>query len=309
MAKKFPTLTFLSIFFALFLWILAVLEKEHNIKIKSQLKILKIPEKLFLLKQTPSELNLQIIGKGRDLVKNWRYLKEYHLDFDELFENPIQKFPARFRLYLDLKKIKEIKELQLLSYSPVYLDLVVDIEEKKELPIKPVFKEENENFFLVKTVGKKIKVFGPQSELIFLKEIYTESLNLKKLKLQYLSDKNCYYASQTVKLLNPDKRYFRLEKEEIPIEFYFTKIIEKEFKEIPVKLITNSQTKVTPTHCQVVVKGAENILDTLQNKNIKVVVDVRHLKRGKYHLPAEILLPKEITLIKCQPEKFKVEKF
>uniref|UniRef100_A0A7V4E2E0 YbbR-like domain-containing protein n=1 Tax=candidate division WOR-3 bacterium TaxID=2052148 RepID=A0A7V4E2E0_UNCW3 len=309
MAKKIPTLTLLSIFFALFLWVLAVLEKEHNIKIKSQLKILKIPENLFLLKQTPNELNLQIIGKGRDLVKNWRYLKEYYLDFDELFENPIQKFPARFRLYLDLKKIKEIKELQLLTYSPNYLDLVIDIEGEKEVLIRPVFKEESEDYFLIKTADKKIKVFGPQSELIFLKEIYTESLNLKKLKLQYLSDKNCYYASQTVRLLNPDKRYFRLEKEEIPIEFYFTKIIEKEFKEIPVRLITNSQTKITPTHCQIVVKGAENILDTLQDKNIKVIIDVRNLKRGEYNLPAEILLPREITLIKCWPEKFKVEKF
>jgi len=58
-----------------------------------------------------------------------------------------------------------------------------------------------------------------------------------------------------------------------------------------------------------VVKGAENILDTLQDKNIKVIIDVRNLKRGEYNLPAEILLPREITLIKCWPEKFKVEKF
>jgi hypothetical protein len=308
MAKKFPTLTFLSIILSLFLWVLAVLEKEHNIKIKSQIKIMKIPENIFLLKQMPNELYLQIIGKGRDLIKNWRYLKEYPIDFNELLENQ-QKFPARFRLYLDLKKIKEIKEIQLLSYSPNYLDLVIDILAEKELPIKPLFKEENEEFSLIKTTDTKIKVFGPQSELTFLKEIYTESVDLKKIKPQYLPAKNCYYASQTIKLLNPDKRYFRLAKEEIPIEFYFTKIIEKEFKEIPVKLITNSQTKVTPLYCRVVVKGAENILDTLQSKNIQVIIDVRHLKKGEYNLPAEILLPQKITLIKCQPEKFRIEKF
>ncbi|MCS7249472.1 MAG: hypothetical protein N2323_02630 [candidate division WOR-3 bacterium] len=309
MSKKFPTITVISILFALFLWSLAILEKEHTLKIKMKIKIEKLPSELFLLRQSPKEIVCEIRGKGRDFLNHQKYLKEYKLDFSEISKTPIEKFPFRLRFYIDLEEIKNIKEIRLLSYSPHYLEIEIDKIAEKEIKIKPVFKEEHEDYFLVETSEKKIKIRGPKSELDFLKEIYTESLDLKKLKISFDSVKRRYYAETFVSLINPNRNYFQLEKEKIKLEFSFVKIIEKEFKNIPINLFTNLKTKITPKTCQIIVKGPEHILDTLQSKNIRVIINAFNLKKGKYKLPAEIILPKQISFKKCLPEKFELEVF
>ncbi|MEO0086918.1 MAG: CdaR family protein [candidate division WOR-3 bacterium] len=309
MPKRFPSLTIISILSALALWFLAVLEKEHNLAIKIKIKIENIPPSLFLLKQSAKEITCELRGKGRDFLNNQKYLKEYKLDFEEIFKKPIERFPYRFRLYIDLEKLKNIKDLQLLSYYPNYLEIEIDKITEKEIRIKPIFKEEREDYFLINISEEKIKVKGPKSELDFLKEISTESLNLKKLKIAFDSSKNIYYAEGKVFLINPAKEFFSFEKEEVNLKFYFAKIIEKEFKNIPVILITNLKTKITPKTCHILVSGPENILDTLQKKDIKVIINVANLTKGKYKIPAEILLPKQVSFKKCFPEKFEVEVF
>lgn len=309
MAKRFPTLTVISILFAFFLWFLAILEKEHTLKIKMKIKIVKIPQELFILKQSSKEIICEIRGKGRELLKNQKVLKEYQLAFEELFKAPIEKFPFPFRFPINLEEIKNIRGLQLISYFPYYLEIEVDRIAEREVKIKPIFKEEREDYFLLKTSEEKIKVKGPKSELDFLKEIATESLSLKRLKILFDSIKEEYYAETKVSLLNPNKNYFQLAREAIELRFYFVKIVEKEFSNIIVTLITNSKGKVKPKTCQIVVRGPKNILDTLQGKNIKVIINATHLKKGKYLLPAEIILPKRITFKKCVPEKFELEVF
>ncbi len=309
MPKRFPTITIISILFALFLWFLAVLEKEHNLQIKIKIKINKIPQEIFILKQSPQEITCEIRSKGRNFLNNQKHLREYKLDFNQILKTPIEKFPYRFRLYIDLEQIRNIKDLQLISYFPNYLEIEIDKIVEKELKINPVFKEERDDYFLVKTSEEKIKVKGPKSELDFLKEISTESLNLKKFKILFDSIRNQYYAEGNVYLINPNQNYFQPEKEEIKLQFYFVKIIEKEFKNVPINIIGNLKIKLEPKTCQIVVRGPENILDTLQIKNIKVIVNAVNLKKGKYKLPAEIILPKQVSFKKCNPEKFELEVF
>lgn len=309
MPKKFPTITILSISLALFLWFLAVLEKEHNLKIKMKIRIDNLPPDLFILKQTPKEIFCEISGKGRDFLNNQKYLKEYKLNFDQIFKLPIERFPYRFRLYIDLEKNKNIKDLKLISYSPNYLEIEIDKIAEKEIKIKPILKEERDDYFLLKTSEAEIKVRGPKSELDFLKEILTESLNLKKLKITFDSTKNQYYSEANLSLINPNKEFFQLEKEEVKMRFYFVKIKEREFKNVLVKVISNQKVKLNPQSCQIIVSGPENVLETLQTKNIKAIIDATHLKKGKYQLPAEFLLPKQLYLKKCLPQKFELEIF
>lgn len=87
-------------------------------------------------------------------------------------------------------------------------------------------------------------------------------------------------------------------------------LIEKKFKEVPVKILTSSRelgrVKISPETVSIKVRGKKALLSKFDKSDITLFIKLEGLKEGEYLLPLHWELPSEVEVVSISPREVKV---
>ena len=89
------------------------------------------------------------------------------------------------------------------------------------------------------------------------------------------------------------------------------RIIEKEIKNIPVKVLINPGSEksftLEPSQATVKIRGRKEIIEKRDKDDIYLFVDVRFEEKGTYQLPLKCTLPRGVEIVALYPSRIKVQ--
>lgn len=186
--------------------------------------------------------------------------------------------------------------------SPERVKLGLETVLRKELDVSVVYRGEPApnhvlSHFVVEP--KKIIVDGPKSELVGLRAVETQPIDINGLRGN---------KSYEVALENP-MTFARYSVNTVSVNFVVSPIESlRDFEGVGIKLSAKSGQAATvePSRVHVRVAGAEEILQKLERSQLKVFVDVESLPVGKHEVSLSTELPTGVQLLKVDPDKVTV---
>lgn len=285
-----------AIVLALSVWAFAVLIRTQTINIAVPIQLVNLPNDLVVTKINTDKVNVTLQGHGTDFLKYFLHPPLYQLDL------ALAK-PGLNRIKLAPDELVVSTPVLLKSIIPEFSEITIDQLETKRIAIQIPYRIEPQKGIYITNVTTQdnVTLSGPEEEMQFIKEIATESL--------FVSDYSTPQISRKLKVVLPDTKYYRVVPESITAIASIEKESTRIFTDIPVNIISSTQfiTTTKPKNATVTVRGAKSKIDSLQNLNIKININVSKLNVGEYKIPAEISLPKDIFLIHCEPQLFEIK--
>ena len=124
--------------------------------------------------------------------------------------------------------------------------------------------------------------------------IQTKKISRKMVKDNKLS----------VALIVPDPK-MNLEKDQISLEITQSKITTKTISLIPVKYPLNKNISIIPQKVSAMVRGPEDILEKLTNKNVTASIDENKINRNDF-VRVKFSLPTGVKLVEYTPQKIQI---
>ncbi len=284
----------LVILIAVVLWFQQVLLKSHTEEILIPIRFNNIPENLVVLEENIKEIPVTINTRGMDFLI--MKLSQVYFEIDagkfkygnNFIQVNDQNLHHSDRITLDIKKINSSKN------TIIETDKLI----KKRIPIQiqyDTFKDEE--FFLQNKIinsSQKIEVEGPQAILNKYKLIRTKKISRKMIKDNKL----------TVALITPEPK-MNLEKDHISLEITQSKMVTKTISLIPVRYPLNKNISIIPQKVSAMVRGPEDILEKLTNKNVSASIEEGKIDKNDF-VRVKFSLPAGVKLVEYTPQKIQV---
>lgn len=293
MKNKF-SIYILVIVIASLLWIQQMLLKKHIEVIRVNVQLENIPTNLILADEKIIELPVTIEARGMDFM---------FLKFSKMF------FVSNCKGFVYGKNKLNISDTDL-SYPDRITIVIKNILNKNDqnifldksvtqnFPVDFLFSSvKDEEFFLKNKISdryKKIEVKGPESVLNKFKKIQTVKITKKMLK------NNKLYIT----LMLPDER-MQVADEILVYDVEKTRLITKTISLIPVSYPLDMNIAIIPQKVSIMIKGPEDIVSKLDNKNIAAKIDSEKIKKRDFS-EVEFELPAGVKLIEYTPRQIQI---
>jgi hypothetical protein len=283
-----------AIILAVSVWLLAVMFRSHTESTTIPVTFTNLPSDLIITQVNTDKVTVTFEGHGTDFLK---FLLR----------------PPKYQINLALVKLGfnriKLAPDELIISSPVLLKLVVpeyaeittDILENKKISVTIPYRSQSQKGVYITNVTTKdtVILFGPQKDMDQLEELSTESL--------FISEYSGPEISKKLYVAVPDTKLYRTTPESISVIASVEKEEEKTFYNIPVAFIaTKRSSTINPDTVQITLRSAVSKIESLQTSDIKVSINGLKLNAGEYKIPAEIVLPKGVFLVRCEPKLFEV---
>jgi YbbR domain-containing protein len=287
-----------SLLLAVMLWFHAVTEKEYRVTLRCPVEVKNVPSGWMVLGR-PLGANYAVTATGKEIialrfsppvitvdVAN-RQVKRLTVDLD----------PARLKYPFGITP----RQVEFMA-NPLVVSL--DRRTSKQVRIVADIRGESAEGYLVgdsvAVVPPAVDVRGPQKLLEGLDSLYTQPLDINgKSALLEIA----------IRVALPDTALFSAAPESVMVKVPFEKAGERLFRNIPIGLInrgTGYLVSISPGTVDVVVAGPQLVLAATKASDLKAVLDLKHLDRGRYQLQASIELPAKLELLAASPRDFDV---
>jgi len=144
-----------------------------------------------------------------------------------------------------------------------------------------------------------VTIVGPSEALGLFSSVATETLNLSSV------NRDC---TLRLGLVQPVEPGVSLDPDTVAVEVRLAREGAKIFLGVPVKVVAppTIQVELDPAEAQIAVAGPAAKLDSLTKEQVSARIKIAGLKPGEHRLAAEIVLPPEFRLVKCEPQLFDV---
>jgi YbbR domain-containing protein len=142
-------------------------------------------------------------------------------------------------------------------------------------------------------------VFGPESELRDLEQVFTEPLNLRPAAAEFEETVAVRPPSPLLRTV-PDRVVVRARIEEVVVAKTFSAV------EVGVRGGTGP-VEIRPQRVEVTLRGPQRILESFHPGPEHLFVDASGLGNGTHRRAVEARLPEAVTVSKIEPEKVAVE--
>ena len=257
----------------------------------------KIPSGLTITSFSPKNIEVRVRAPKSAIKDIYNLKPRYSADLSDV-STGLNSIP------INLEHVSFPKKFSIINVNPAFLDVVVDIEIYKKVPVEVFYTgEPASNFFVSDALAKPSSLIlrGPEKLLHPIEKVLTKSVDIngasesfkKEITLDIPEDIDIVFPSGVI-----HAEIFLKEKFAI-----------KKFSNIPVKgKNTKYSYSITPPAINIEIKGPVNILEKLKAKDeINVYLDLKGLKPGIYIRRAAITLPVKTTLAGVEPEIFSVK--
>ena len=280
---------FLAIFLAILLWFYAKTQRTYNIVITIPVDYTGLSQELSFVEPPDTEVVAELAVRGGSLLGLIFMKPRLVVDLSRvrLGKNVFTIGPSN----LDARGLN----LGIRGFKPPDLEFYLDTVARKRPAVVPQLKGEPEKGYVVagvRALGSPV-VEGPGTLLAQTREIYTEPVNIEGRSSGFRAKAKLVPPFPTASLLPQEVEV------EVTIEPLSTRVMT-----VPV-VLEGKRARFSPDSVAITVEGPASLLSAFSGTVGKVRTDT--LKAGSYKLIPEIRLPKDIRLIKMEPDKVEVK--
>ncbi|MGC8894158.1 MAG: CdaR family protein [candidate division WOR-3 bacterium] len=280
---------FLALFLAISLWFYAKTQRTYDIRITIPVEYKGLSRELSFVEPPDTEVVVDLTVRGGSLLGLMFVRPRIVVDLSRvrLGKNTITIGPSN----LDSRGLN----LGIKEFRPPELEFFLDTLARKKPSVVPQIKGEPENGYVVagiRAMGSPV-VEGPGTLLVQTREIYTEPVNIQ--------GKSSGFRAST-KLIPPFPTA-RLFPQEVEVEVAIEPLSEKTTT-VPV-ILEGKRARFSPDSVKITIEGPASLIRTFSGTVGKIKTDT--LRAGTYYLIPEIRLPKELRLVRMEPDKVEVK--
>ena len=295
---KNPKILFLSIFFAVILWIYLNLSYTYSIEVEVPLE-LTYSKSEAVSDQLPSNLDVTVNGKGWDLL-NILMFKKLHYKLD------LSKYKAESKIITNQSiqdRLNLPSNITLTKIEPEEININLDKYSEKYVRLRSnLIIKTKDNYKLVGTVKlspDSVKIIGANSVINRIKFVPTE--------VKVIEDINSN-MSGLINIKDTLGNLIRIEPKSVRYSFNVELAADKNFEGIDIAINNvpdNKEVLLIPPKAEVSLKGGVEQLSKINPSEIKLVIDFKKLEDDTlgYFVP-EIQLPVEANVVNINPPKF-----
>jgi len=290
-----PIRKIFAIIFAFALWIFVAVGHNYQYIRDIQIVYTNLPGNKILVDSIPS-INVAFSGRGVSLLNIWTATPKARCDLSnsKLGEN---KIPVK-----NLVVPIGFTDVSIVYRKTTSISVTIDKKIKKTIKIAVPIKESLKDGFSINEVSvlDTVTVMGPKEMLRDLREIMTESLNVRNRNESFTKD---------VRLRNPSP-LLHASKEIVSVKIEVDTTAQRLFVNISLILIYSPSQRVVSekiTLDTLIVEGAKSRIANLKKRDIEVRIQLTKLPVGEHYLPAEVILPDYIKPVYSNPKRFKIK--
>lgn len=287
-------LKIVALLLAFFLWIVAVLDRTYDVQLTVPVAVMQDDARRIIADVDTRTAVVTVEGRGRDLVTMRRGQLGFRIEIPDgkLGTRDVQLSPADLRLPTSLA---------VRAVAPEKVELTVTAAASRVVTVQ------------VPTTGQapggvnvsinqppaQVRLHGPDEELKLVSALYTDTLNLAGVTEP---------GRRRMRVLLPAGGPFSADPESVDIAIGLEKEGARIFLGVPVKVVAlnASSVEIDPTEAQIAVAGPTSKLDLIKMTDVVAQIKISGLGPGEYQLAAEITLPPDFHLVKCEPQLFDV---
>ncbi|MBX7046385.1 MAG: hypothetical protein K1X86_11180 [Ignavibacteria bacterium] len=295
---KNPKILFLSVFFAIMLWIYLNLSYSYSIEVSVPVE-LTYSKSEAVADQLPSALTATVNGRGWDLLNILLFKKlQYKLDLSK-FKNEskiVTNQSIQDRLNLP-------SNITITKIEPEEIDINLDRYSEKFVRLRSnLIVKTKDNYKLVGTIKlspDSVKIIGANSVINKIKFVTTE--------IKIIEDVNSN-MSGLVNIKDTLGNLIRIEPRSVKYSFNVELAADKNFEGIDIavnNIPENKEVLLIPPKAEISLKGGVEQLSKINPSEIKLYIDFKKLEDDTlgYFVP-EIQLPVEANVVNITPQKF-----
>jgi len=302
-ATKNLYLKITAIVFAVVIWINAMTDRTIQVAMEVPVRFIGVPESMVVTDVNYDSVNVLIEGRRKDfifmnLLKEYPYIevnvKEIAMnDFSMNIDNTVINLP-----FSDNMSIVKIKYTQSIKVT-------IDSLKQKEVAVMPVIKgvpaEGYAVFGEIEVYPSKAYISGGKSLLEKISYVNTEPIDIGSTKKE---------IRKNVKLIN-EKQFIDMDTKSAKVKIMLDKTVSRTFYDVPAVFINkNKNITLHPDSFSftATLSGPEKIMKEIFSGELSPIVDVSYIKRpGRYSVPINLSIQKNIRLLDLEPDTFFVE--
>lgn len=278
----------LAFFLAILLWFYAKTQRTYDIVITIPVDYTGLSQELMFVELPDTEVVAELTVRGGSLLGLIFMKPRVVVDLGRvrLGKNLFTIGPSN----LDARGLN----LGVRGFKPPDLEFILDTAAKKKPTVVPQLKGEPEKGYVVagmRALGSPV-LEGPGTLLAQTREIYTEPVNIEGKSSGFRARANLVPPFPTANIFPKDVEV------EITIEPLSTMTMT-----VPL-ILEGKRARFSPDSVAITVEGPASVVKAFSGTVGKVRTDT--LRAGTYRLIPEIRLPKDINLIKMEPDKVEV---
>jgi YbbR domain-containing protein len=289
-------LKFLSIALAALLWLVVSGEQIVERALRIPLEFTNLPTHLEMVGDTPTVVDVRVRGSSGALSR---------ISTGDLVA------------VLDLRTARTGRRLFHLAGSdvrtPFGVDVVqvnpsnvaVEFEESaaKIVPVVPAIEGDPADGYVVGTITASpatVEVVGPVSALTNLTEAITEPVTVAGASALVRESVTVGVPDPMVRLRSPQSAVVTVDVAAAPVD--------RRVEDVAVigKGAATRTLRISPNSVAVVLRGAQQMLDSMAPSMLEASVDLEGLGQGQYQLPVRVVPPQHVTVVRVEPAQVRV---
>jgi len=286
-------LKLLSLAFAIGLWIAGQKDAERSMEVPVEFR--NIPSDLMITDTRVDYVLLRVAGPRTLVTTLGSDNLKLTVDLDGVRPG-VLSFP------LSSSSFQVPRGIQISRISPSVLRLKLDMVARKNLPVVVHLAGKPPDGYRVARSGafpETVKVQGPATEVQKMTSAETAPLDLEEVRGQM-------------------KREVRLAAEGRPITFTPDRVtvsvfleeekVTREFHNVAIKLVgqDGADTKTNPSSVYLRLRRPKLLMDKLKVDDGLASIDLKGMGPGRYRLPLDLALPKEVEVVEQKPKQVRV---
>ena len=287
-------LKIVALVLALCIWVIALLDRTYTTSLVVPVVLAKSASTQLLSDVDTKTATVTLTGRGKDLVNVRPGMLKFTLA-------PAEGKLGNKQLKLTATELRLPANVTLAAVDPEYVELRVNEAEARTVAVQvPTMGQPGNGLAIsVNHPPATVRLLGAADEVKLIASVSTETLNLASVTQP---------GVVRLRVVPPANGLFATDPESVDITIGLEKEGAKIFLGVPVKAIAPSgrTIEIDPPEAQLAVAGPLSRIDSLKAEMITAVIKISGLGPGDYRLAAEIQLPPEFHLVKCEPQLFDI---
>ncbi len=287
-------LKILALFFAVFLWLVAVLDRSYEVRVRVPIVLGDQRQEARVITDVDARTAVVTIsGKGKELLR----LRSQRLEFRPVV--PEGRFGSR-QIKLNVSDLNLPGNLTVRAVEPEMIEVRLGPAASREVRVTVPTKGQPGGGMMVSElrVNTPVRVTGTAADIEQITEIYTETLDLSSVR------------SNEVRRLavQMPRAGVTCTPETVEVEIQLEKEGARILLGLPVRVLAppTCEVRVEPAEAQVAIAGPADRIDSIEPSDITVQIKISSLSPGQYRLGADVVLPEKFRLVKIEPLLFDV---
>ena len=288
-------LKFLSIVLAALLWLVVSGEQIVERALRIPLEFTNLPARLEMVGDTPDVVEVRVRGSSGSLSR---------LAPGELVAvlDVRSARPGRRLFHVTGSDVRAPFGVEVVQVTPSNLSMQFEESSSKVVPVVPAVEGEPHDGYVVGTVTAEpatVEVIGPVSALANLTEAITEPVIVGGASAPVRESVTIGVPDPGVRLRNPQSAVVTVNVAAAPVE--------QRIADVPVQTKGGREgARLMPPHVAVTLRGAREVIDTIQPADIVATVDLEGLGPGQFQLPVRVSPPSRLSVVLVEPAQIQV---